>query len=1174
MSSLNRRWFALLLVLALWAGVLTACQPPASVPSTPKMTEPLASTPPAQTDHVVISEIMGGVKGNNNHDFIELYNLGPEPVDLQGWSLWYRLSDDEKPQLVVRWQHSAFIPPGGHYLLVHTGEDFGLAADAFFETPFAPARGGLQLRRTDGSPVDSLAWGNGPASFAEGQPAPSMRNGQSLERLPGDAQGNGQDTDDNAHDFTVRDTPQPENSGSPLLAAFALPAQLRLSVAAQVNPGTDFTLEATLTADKPLGEVTVWLPLPPEVAYPPKGIQLEPNTPVEVDDKTHRIRWTPDLSATSTATLQMTFQAPWTYTTLVFNGAYAQAEGRYAFAVPLPVEVGGGAIPIAVARQLVGEEVVVEGVSTMYTGGYYAGSGNVKFYLQDETGGIQVQVFGGEGAVNVPIGARVRVRGEIGKYRGAVQIVPKEVPADIEILAPPGGEEPQPLIVSLAQADDPALEGQLIQVEGTLVNIRESTYNYTLDLVDEAGHALSVYVDKNTRITMEDFQGGEQARLTGILEERDGVRYLYPRRQSDLERIYPPVVMLDLNAPIQVQPGETFTVTLTAINHTEQDLTQVRIILPVPQGVGVAALYDNGQVQNGTIVWSLARLQANGGTAQVSVDLQARQPVGDHFVLAGAQITADQWPEPATAPTRFVFLGDTVPIWAIQGEGFHSPYAGETMSTQGVVTGVFPGLHGFWIQNPNPDDDPHTSEGLFITLPELAKPKVQPGDLVEVTGTVREAWQQTTIQVASSNNVQVLAEAQPTPTPVPLDPPRDPDASLAYYEALEGMLVTVPVEAIAVAPTNRYGETVVVRADRYTTPHLHRGEPNGHAIIVDDGSYGSFNYAEGMLYRAATGDTLTNLFGPLAYTYGRHKIEPLVTPQVEPTEHQVAQLDPVPNDDLRVMTWNVENLFDDREPHPTSSPPMPLPKEYDTALAKVANTILWAGCPTVVAVQEVENIHVLEDIAAQSALSTCPYQPVLIEGHDSRGIDVGYLVRRDQAEILETEQFDAPEGITPRPPLMLHLRLHGPNGPFEVYLLNNHFYSMAGGVEATEPRRIAQARWNLQVMEQIRQRDPQARFIVLGDLNAYYDSAPIEVFRQAGMHHVMEGMGPEERYSYIYQGETQTLDHILVSPDLMNLLNRVQVLHLDADYPPPPKEDTTPIRKSDHDPVIADFHLP
>jgi predicted extracellular nuclease len=79
--------------------------------------------------------------------------------------------------------------------------------------------------------------------------------------------------------------------------------------------------------------------------------------------------------------------------------------------------VEGGAIPIAVARTLEGKRVTVEGIATMYTDGFYAGTTGTKFYLEDETGGIQAYCPGGKDLVTVDVGDRVRVTGEIEVYR-------------------------------------------------------------------------------------------------------------------------------------------------------------------------------------------------------------------------------------------------------------------------------------------------------------------------------------------------------------------------------------------------------------------------------------------------------------------------------------------------------------------------------------------------------------------------------------------------------------------------------------------------------------------------------------------------------------------------------------------------------------------------------------
>ncbi|RME06443.1 MAG: hypothetical protein D6803_06475, partial [Anaerolineae bacterium] len=344
----------------------------------------------------------------------------------------------------------------------------------------------------------------------------------------------------------------------------------------------------------------------------------------------------------------------------------------------------------------------------------------------------------------------------------------------------------------------------------------------------------------------------------------------------------------------------------------------------------------------------------------------------------------------------------------------------------------------------------------------------------------------------------------------------------------------------------------------------------GWAIVVDDGSYGAHDDRSTLPYVVNVGDEVTNLVGPLAYTFGDYKIEPVVQPQITSVENEPPSLPPLAADEFSLMTWNVENLFDFQPPNP-SSPPMPTLDEYRLYIAKVANTILAAGAPTIVGLQEVENIGVLEDIAAHEALADFDYQPVLIEGTDSRGIDVGYLIRGDQARILAFEQYPAPEGITSRPPLMVQVEITTSAGAVTVYALNNHFTSMSGGEKATEPRRTAQAAWNVTVMQQLLDADPGAYLAVMGDLNSYYDSLPVNTLRDAGLVHVFERLPEDERYTYIYHGQSQVLDHILVTPELMALLRRVDVLHVNADYAIPAPDDESPIRKSDHDPVVAVF---
>jgi predicted extracellular nuclease len=303
-----------------------------------------------------------------------------------------------------------------------------------------------------------------------------------------------------------------------------------------------------------------------------------------------------------------------------------------------------------------------------------------------------------------------------------------------------------------------------------------------------------------------------------------------------------------------------------------------------------------------------------------------------------------------------------------------------------------------------------------------------------------------------------------------------------------------------------------------------------------------------------------------------YKIEPIAVPVVQPADRPPASIQPAGEGEFSVMTWNVENLFDTLDPHP-ADPPRPKSSEYQVHLSKVATTIVAAGAPSVVALQEVENIGVLESLAAHELLAGYGYQPVLIEGFDSRYIDVGYLVRGD-VTILDVQQRDAPEGLTSRPPLVIKLEMPTKNGAATVYLINNHFTSMSGGEEATEPRRNAQAAWNVTLLQEIQAQDPQAMVAILGDLNSYLGSKPIQTLRDGGLAHVFDTLPKEARYTYIYQGESQVLDHILITPALMEWLARVEVLHVNADYPLPMPDDASPTHKSDHDPVVAVFAAP
>jgi len=730
---------------------------------------------------------------------------------------------------------------------------------------------------------------------------------------------------------------------------------------------------------------------------------------------------------------------------------------------------------------------------------------------------------------------------------------------------------PAPLpITGQAANSDYAILGLLTQVEGQVMRFEEFGYSYELDLADETGYTTLVYVEKETGMNPEFVDVGKLYRITGISELYSTQWQLKPRTSADFVEVFPPELMLEVTAQNSVVAGNVITYTITAYNHTAAPLTAVRITATPPPTAAAADVQDAGTRDGAGIVWVVERLEPAGGSVAVHFTVNVSAAATDPIELPGARATAAEWPEPVQTPPWLTFVGTGVPIWAIQGTGARSPFVRSAATTEGVVTGVFPDLGGLWLQSLEPDADPATSEGVFVLVDAAVTQTVALGDHVLATGRVRETSGQTLLHVTAPDGLAVLASGLPLPAAVELDPPQDSAAARTYFEALEGMLVSITAPAVAVAPTSKYGEYALVRP-RWDVARVFKGEAKGMLLFVDDGSAVTHSDQATLPYAVQVGDQVGGLIGPLAFTFENYKVLPIVTPTVTTVAVPLPQLAEAGANEFSLATFNVENLFDIVDPHP-SDPPKPKPDEYRLKLAKTANTILAMGVPTVIGFQEVENVGILADLAADPVLAAYGYVPALMEGFDSRGIDVGYLVRGDVATLESVSQHTAPEGLTSRPPLMITVTVHLDSGDQTVVVLNNHFTSMGGGEAATEPRRTAQAEWNVTLVRQILAQTPDALVAVLGDLNSYYHSRPLDALRESGLRHVYEAANASELlYTYIYQGESETLDHILVTPTLYERVVRVAALHVNADYPPAVPEAVSPRRTSDHDPLVVVF---
>ncbi len=201
---------------------------------------------------------------------------------------------------------------------------------------------------------------------------------------------------------------------------------------------------------------------------------------------------------------------------------------------------------------------------------------------------------------------------------------------------------------------------------------------------------------------------------------------------------------------------------------------------------------------------------------------------------------ANDPPDQMAADHTFTFttVSPTLRIHEIQGSSHLSPYAGQRTSfVPGVVTAVR--NNGFWMQDPSPDGNADTSEGIFVFT--SSAPTVTVGTAVTVSGLITEfrpgGASTDNLTTTELENVTVYpggSGAAITPTVVgkggrvPPNQVIDDDATgsvetsglfqptsdgIDFYESLEGMLLQVN-DAVAVGPTSGFGEVFVVGRQR------------------------------------------------------------------------------------------------------------------------------------------------------------------------------------------------------------------------------------------------------------------------------------------------------------------------------------------------------------------------
>ncbi|MEV4917186.1 endonuclease/exonuclease/phosphatase family protein [Streptomyces tirandamycinicus] len=573
-----------------------------------------------------------------------------------------------------------------------------------------------------------------------------------------------------------------------------------------------------------------------------------------------------------------------------------------------------------------------------------------------------------------------------------------------------------------------------------------------------------------------------------------------------------------------------------------------------------------------------------------------------------------------------------VRVHDIQGTTRTSPLVGRQVTdVEGIVIGVrtYGSSRGFWMQDPQPDADPATSEGVFVYTGST--PTVATGDAVKVSGTVGEyvpgglnSGNQSITQI-SKPAVTVVSSGNALPAPVTITgwsvpsayaPEGDPAAgnsinalplrprsyALDYYESLEGSNVRIGSSRI-VGATDPYAE-LWVTVKPWENPTARGGTRYGSYASQNPGRLQIQSLvptAQQPFPKANVGDVLSGTTeGPLDFSqYGGYTLTARTLGTVQDRGLERERTRQERRGELSVATYNVENL-DPSDPQ----------EKFDALAAAVVENL---ATPDIIALEEIQdNTGTKNDgvVAADETVRKFTDAIVAAGGpaYDFRSVDPEdnkdggqpggnirqvFLFNPERVSFTDRAGGSAtaatgvvreygraaltlsPGRVDPanaawessRKPLAGEFVFRGRT----VFVIANHFGSKGGDESLTshhqpparssEVKRLQQAQTVNAFVKDILKAQRNADVVVLGDINDFEFSETTKALTDGGaLYPAIKSLPRAERYSYVYQGNSQVLDQILTSPSIDDF--SYDSVHINAEFAD---------QNSDHDPQVLRF---
>lgn len=840
-------------------------------------------------------------------------------------------------------------------------------------------------------------------------------------------------------------------------------------------------------------------------------------------------------------------------------------------------------LPISIAEarsKAIGEIVTIKGTV----------AANLKntISVQDATGGIAVRPT----SLPITVGDEVTLTGKLADYRGLLQL-------DASTVVQKGTNvgAPTAKVVTGAEVNE--------DVESQLVTVR----NLTLTAVSQGSGWANYTANDGTNFIVRDETatlglsvGTVYESITGIVQQFDNDYQIIPRSSLDI------VVDSSTLKPAVATPGSgTFVGSTSVTLATTTANTEIYYTLDGTDPSDISKKYEAPiSISEDTILKAIVKTE-DGRFSDISTfNYTITEALQIHDLQGGGHVT------PFENQTVEGIEGVVTYAFTLNGAYYYTIQTPDDLVDNGPNTSeaimLYAGTRAWPIQ---------VGDLVSVTgkVNEYAYDGYSDANQTDLKTT------QINVRNDQGGNVTVIQSNVPLPAPITIDESNmnfehiDSDQlktfnpqvdAIDFWESIEGMRIQVG-NVKTVAP-QEHGDLITV-LESAPTNSLHggvlyeEGNANPNRIqfrLEPNGTARSFE--------VATGDRFTGpITGIVGYSYQNYKIYASLDEMklahlkgsATPEKTTIVKAD----DKLTIASYNLENFSNN-----TSETSNDKAKKLARAFAIDMNS------PDIIGVTEVQDNN---GSSAGNSAANESYERLIKAIVDAGGPTYSYLnidpvnnadggapnANIRVGFLYNPERVSLPEGIlagdattavgyengkltlnpgridptnvafnSSRKPLAVQFEFQGE----DVIVIANHWNSKSGDtplfgaiqppVFSSENQRKAIAQIVYNFVEDIKTKNPDANIVSVGDFNDYQFADALKIHEGQLMTNMINKVETSDRYTYLYQGNSQVLDHILVSN---NLVNRtvIDILHINADFT------DMAGRASDHDPVMVQIDL-